>query len=95
MLVRTCKINSVKICNNHALTIFLMTKYMCMYIGQRRSVQIQNKMKVVELFNEMKRLQEERQLLIKEMKNYIHFYCDVMLPSLSKDIGGMHHTCTS
>ena len=48
------------------------------------------KLEIVELFNEMKRLQEERQLLIKEMKNYIHFYCDVVLPSLSKDIAGMY-----
>ena len=61
------------------------------YVGERRSVQIQNKMQIVELFNEMKRFQEERQLLIKEMKNYLHFYCNIMLPSLSKDIAGTYH----
>ena len=52
-------------------------------------------MEIAELFNEMKRLQEERKLLVKKMKNFIHFYCDVMLPSLSKAIAGMHYTCAS
>lgn len=57
-------------------------------VGQRCSVQIQRKMEIVELYIEIKRFQEERNLLIKEMKNYLNFYIDVMLPSLSKDIAG-------
>lgn len=81
----TVFVNSVNICNNDVMT---MNVYM--YIGQRRSVRIQQKLEITELFNEMKRFQEEQQLLIKEMKNYIHYYYDVMLPSLSKDIAGIY-----
>ena len=45
-------------------------------------------MEIVELCNELKQFQEERQLLIKEIKNMLNFYYDVVLPSLSKDIAG-------
>ena len=64
---------------------------MCVHVqcvGQRRSVEMQKKLEIVELYNELKRFQEERQLLIKEMKNMLNFYYNVVLPSLSKDIAG-------
>ncbi len=64
-------------------------------IGQRRSVDIQNKLQAVEIFNETERYREERALLIGEMNNLLRFYYGVILPSISQSISGTHAcTCT-
>ena len=61
-----------------------------LYVGQRRSVDIQNKLQAVEIFNETKRYREERVLLIGEMNNLLRFYHGVVLPSISQSISGTY-----
>ena len=61
----------------------------CTYVGQRRSVEIQNKLDAVELYNNTMRFKEERALLTVEMNNLLQFYHAKILPSLSKDIQGI------
>ena len=62
-------------------------------VGQRRSIDIQNKLQAVEIFNETERYREERALLIDEMNNLLIFYHEVILPSISRSISGTHvHT---
>ena len=63
---------------------------MCTYIGQRRSVEIQQKLEAVEAFNELKRHKEERSLLFREMKNWLNYYHSVIIPSLSRGIQGTY-----
>lgn len=60
-----------------------------MYVGLRCSVEIQNKIKCVELFNEKMRYEEERALLTSEMNNLLRFYHRIALPALSQDIVGI------
>ena len=59
-----------------------------LYVGQHHSVDIQNKLQAVEIFNETKRYREERVLLIGEMNNLLRFYHGVVLPSISQSISG-------
>ena len=62
-----------------------------LHLGQRRSVEIQKKLEAVDVFNEFKRHKEERTLLLQEMKNWLHYYHRVIIPSLSHDIQGTVH----
>ena len=69
------------ICNHRPCTAYT-------YVGQRRSVEIQNKLDAVELYNNTMRMKEERTLLTVEMNNLLQFYHANILPSLSQDIQG-------
>ena len=61
-----------------------------MFIGQRRSVTIQRSIEAVETYSELRRHQEEKGLLIREMKNMLHYYHQSILPSLSLRISGCY-----
>lgn len=63
---------------------------MYILVGQRRSIDIQNKLQAVEIFNETERYREERALLINEMNNLLTFYHKMILPSISQSISGTH-----
>lgn len=54
-----------------------------MITGKRRSVELQQKIEAVELFNNFKRYKEERTILIREMKDCLHFYDKLILPAIS------------
>ena len=58
-------------------------------IGKRHSVEIQQQFEVVELFNGVQRNKEERTLLLREMKDCLHYYHKIILPVIS----GYHHNC--
>ena len=60
------------------------------HVGQRRSVDIQNKLQAVEIFNETERYREERALLLTEMNNVLKFYHEMILPCISQSISGMN-----
>ena len=59
------------------------------YVGKRRSVEMQKKLEAVELYNELKRYREERKLIIAEMKNLLNYYHQCVLPAISEDIKGI------
>lgn len=63
---------------------------LCTLIGQRRSIEIQRSIESVETYNELRRHQEEKGLLIREMKNVLCYYHQSILPSLSLRISGCY-----
>jgi len=54
--------------------------------GQRHNTQIQTKLQVVEIFNEMMRCKEEKALLMVEAQNFLRYYHEKILPAISEDI---------
>ena len=66
-----------------------LISYYYLHVGQRRSVDIQNKLQAVEIFNETERYREERALLIGEMNNLLRYYHKVILPSISQSLSGI------
>lgn len=62
---------------------------MLLTLGQRRSVDIQKKLELVETFNESRRWKEEKNLLVTEMKNYLRYFSQ-LLTDLTEDIASMY-----
>ena len=63
-------------------------KYFCSVSGQH-SVNIQDKYKIANAYNHIKRLEEEETLLLKEMANYIRFFRYDRSERLKHDISGI------
>jgi len=63
--------------------ILLFSKALVIIVGKRRSIELQEQIEAVELFNNFKRHKEERSLLIREMKDCLHYYNQVILPGIS------------
>jgi len=60
-----------------------MLVHVITFTGKRRSIELQQQIEAVELFNDFKRYKEERALLIHEMKDCLHYYDKVILPAIS------------
>ena len=52
-------------------------------IGRRRSVELQQQLEAVEVYNDLQRSKEERDLLIREMQDYLCYYHKTILPAIS------------
>ena len=59
-------------------------------IGRRRSVELQQQLEAVELYNDIQRNTEERSLLIREMQDCLCYYHKTILPAIS---GYYHINC--
>ena len=69
-----------------------VTYYLTYIIGNRRSLETKWKLEVVEVFNNFNRWKEETSVLLEEMKNYLNYYYQHLIPLLDRDIAGMLRT---
>ena len=48
-------------------------------------------MEIDEVFNNYHRWKEEMTVILKEMKNYLNYYYQHLIPSRDRDIAGIHN----
>ena len=52
-------------------------------------METKEKLDIVEVFNNYHRWKEEMTVILKEMKNYLNYYYQHLIPSLDRDIAGI------